>query len=493
MKKFGRTVLFLCCFLIVFSIASVLVIQKPTTDTKGFYQQKKNSIDVLYIGSSHAYCAISPLELYENYGFTGYIRATSCQRSWESYTLLEEALKYQKPKLVVYEVMSAYHGDPQLETYSREVYDTMRPSITKWRGVLTDLEGAQDSDALSRFVPMVRYHERWKSLAQNDFEYIFQKNIIPYKGFALTFGKTPVKDFTSDTGTVNIQNAEPVFCTEKSEDYIWKMKALCDQEGIDFMMLKVPTAYTPYWNAGMSNGMSVLAEKMQVPFVDYNYGNDAIAMDWNEDTCDEGNHLNYYGAQKVTEAFGQWLHENYSLPDHRQEEEYADWEQSCNLYKTELAKVRLNGCSDFLEYMDLVNNHLLTNPDYVVVMTAKAGLLSQMTPEHQKRLLDMGNDLIYNSPDKTEPNIFIRNYDRIIVKKQTPEDITENYDVKGHRFGVNCLGNNGQEVCDLYIDGHIVGKDAMGINIVLYNLKEERAFDTCFAKFDEEGILRIYR
>ena len=37
-----------------------------------FYKQKENSIDIIYIGDSCVYSAVSPMEIYKNIGVTGY-------------------------------------------------------------------------------------------------------------------------------------------------------------------------------------------------------------------------------------------------------------------------------------------------------------------------------------------------------------------------------------------------------------------------------------
>ena len=43
------------------------------------------------------------------------------------------------------------------------------------------------------------------------------------------------------------------------------------------------------------------------------------------DTVDKGDHLNLTGARKVTRYLGNYLKENYELPDHREEQSYREW------------------------------------------------------------------------------------------------------------------------------------------------------------------------
>ena len=58
-----------------------------------FYREKTDP-DLIFIGSSTVYSGVSPVRIYENYGITSYVLASSSQTSWNSYYVLKEALKY---------------------------------------------------------------------------------------------------------------------------------------------------------------------------------------------------------------------------------------------------------------------------------------------------------------------------------------------------------------------------------------------------------------
>ena len=74
-----------------------------TTIINGFYEEEKNSIDVIFIGSSNCFCTVNPLILYEKYGITAYDFASSSQPMNISLLYLKEALKTQNPKVVALE------------------------------------------------------------------------------------------------------------------------------------------------------------------------------------------------------------------------------------------------------------------------------------------------------------------------------------------------------------------------------------------------------
>lgn len=58
-----------------------------------------------------------------------------------------------------------------------------------------------------------------------------------------------------------------------------------------------------------------------------------MGIDWANDTRDKGDHLNHYGAVKVSHYLGKILTEKYSLPDRRNDANYAFWKEDYEAYK----------------------------------------------------------------------------------------------------------------------------------------------------------------
>ena len=47
----------------------------------------------------------------EKYGITSYIRGSAQQLTWQSYYLLEDALKHETPKVVVFNVLALKYNE----------------------------------------------------------------------------------------------------------------------------------------------------------------------------------------------------------------------------------------------------------------------------------------------------------------------------------------------------------------------------------------------
>ena len=112
-KKWIRGGIFLCLVLLLLSnLNRILCVKSPhgVDQTRYLYVQPKNKIDVLFLGSSHVHCNVNTQLLWDEYGMAAYLMTGAEQPLWNSYYNLKEALKTQKPKLVVLDMISSRDG-----------------------------------------------------------------------------------------------------------------------------------------------------------------------------------------------------------------------------------------------------------------------------------------------------------------------------------------------------------------------------------------------
>ena len=140
--------------------------------------------------------------------------------------------------------------------------------------------------------PVFSYHDRWKSLKANDWRmtvnYTHTENA---KGYQLRCNATP-----ADASNYMTPSDAYAPIPKRNRAYVERIKAFCDENGAQLMLVSTPS--TVNWNMARHNSTQALADKLQIPFIDFNTMSDQVSINWSTDTRDQGDHLNYFGAKK---------------------------------------------------------------------------------------------------------------------------------------------------------------------------------------------------
>lgn len=332
MKKAGKILLFLSILIFLTCFWQKVFIPKwesdglwepVTTMVDGFFAEDTNTIDVLYLGSSNAFYDINPLVIYEEYGITGYVLGSGEQPIACSYYYLQEALKHQKPKVVVLDCLSVYASEGPGEEQNRKAYDYMPLSVDKIASLKENI-GPEES-LVSYIFPIVRYHGRIWDLTVRDFTYLFSDRKYPLKGYA--FSEQQVENLPELNMEVVLH--ENIEISEKNKSYLMKIDALCKENDIQLLFIKTPNIE---WGKYEHEKMTVLAEEMGIPFIDYNsfYKDLGITV---EECFLDGAHLNYKGAEKLSRHLGETVASMMpEVPQHSQSVG-EEWEKDLAVYR----------------------------------------------------------------------------------------------------------------------------------------------------------------
>ena len=272
------------------------------TDPTAILSQPENSIDLLFLGDSEAYSGFVPLELWQNTGIASFVCASVDQKPFETLEFLKTALKNQSPKAVVLETNVLYR------VYSR--MDLIEPTAQK-------------------LFPLLRYHDRWKELSLRDFSAPHYTGEYPDRGYHLLTKADPLEDLTGYMAPM--EEWEPLSNANRSS--LQDLYNLCIENNIQLILYSVPSPQN--WTVRRHNTMEDLSRELGIPYLDGNLLD--LGIDWQTDTYDRGDHLNYFGAVKVTQNLGLWLQENLPLPDHRGEPGYALWDRDLSTLPSRLA------------------------------------------------------------------------------------------------------------------------------------------------------------
>lgn len=288
-----------------------------------YYEEEKNH-DVIFIGDCEVFSNISPVTLWEDYGITSYIRGSAQQLIWQSYYLLEETLKYEKPKVVVFNVLAMKYNEPQNEAYNRMTLDGMRFSSVKLKDIRASL--TKGEDFISYLFPLLRYHSRWSDLTSEDFKYLFHRKKISINGYLMRVDVKPVTVIPTGKKLPDYRFGD------NSYDYLDRMTALCKANGIQLVLIKSPSIY-PYWYKEWDQQMIDYAREHDLVYINFLNYIDDMGIDFTTDTCDAGLHLNLAGAEKFTGYFGGILSGTFGLEDKRNDPDLKKiWKEKADLY-----------------------------------------------------------------------------------------------------------------------------------------------------------------
>ena len=288
------------------------------------YYKETTDHDVIFVGDCEVYENFSPITMWEDYGITSYIRGSAQQLIWQSYYLLEETLEYEKPEAVVFNVLSMKYDTPQKEAYNRMTLDGMKWSKSKVDDIRASM--MEDEKFADYVFPILRYHSRWQELTSDDFKYLFTRRPVSQSGYYMRIDVKPAQTFPKPKKLANYEFGE------NSWKYLEKMRKLCEEKGIQLILVKAPSLY-PAWYDEWEDQIEEYAKTYELPYYNFLELTDEVGIDFTKDTYDGGLHLNLSGAEKMGAYFGKILREEFQVPDRRNDEKIASvWAEKCAAY-----------------------------------------------------------------------------------------------------------------------------------------------------------------
>ena len=262
--------------------------------------EPKDTIDVLVIGDSESYTSISPMDLWIRTGATSFNCGQPGQRIQETRFLLKEALKTQSPKVVLLETNVMFRDPGFIENITMSVVEPVR-----------------------YYFPIFRYHNLWKMF----FDGKKDSGYIAYKGFEIRDKAVPYEGSS--------QYMEKTDATEKIPEFVYHymedIKKMCRENDAELLLVSAPSPCN--YNYKKHNALESYAKENGLPYIDLNMKTEELGINWKTDSYDKGDHLNLSGAQKVTAYMAKYLKENYSIPDHRGEKAYQEWEELAKKFR----------------------------------------------------------------------------------------------------------------------------------------------------------------
>jgi hypothetical protein len=329
LKKFIRVTVFLVILVASLWLLQRLLVPKYIHENEegvlsAEYYDNAGDNDVLFIGDCEVYSNFSPIKLWQEYGITSVIRGTPQQLIWQSYYMLEDTLRYETPKVVVYNVFSMRYDKPQNEAYNRLTLDGMRWSSVKSDAIKASM--TEEESYISYLFPILRFHSRWNELTGDDLKYLFSTEKLSHNGYVMRVDTKPVEVLPEP-----IPQADYTY-SDIDWEYLDKIRDCCKEHGITLILIKSASCY-PHWYDEWDQQIRDYAEKNDLTYVNFLQHQDETGIDYTTDTYDAGLHLNLSGAEKSSVYFGKILKDQPGITDRRGDAELdAKWQEKIEFY-----------------------------------------------------------------------------------------------------------------------------------------------------------------
>lgn len=513
-RRIVKALLFVLVGISVFAGLQKIFVPKrypydKTNDTgklRYFMGEEENSVDVLIFGTSHSSRGILPMEMYELYGIKSYNLSTSVQPIEVTYYTLQEAIKTQKPKVVLWDVSGLYI-DYGSQPHWKMILDEMEIGRNKDLFVREYLKKFQDTGETwaDLLFPLLGYHTRWKELTKQDFTLIKSNTHYFSKGgqinptiltgipvddmnaIAEGMMQNTVKEVSEYRGQEwNGWEEEDVLYSvdriDSNIEWLTRIKELCDANRIQFLAVKVPSAYSPQWYASAWTAerhaeTEALCEELGISYYDMLYDVD-LNIDFEKDTYDRGMHLNLYGARKVSANLGHYLKERYGLSEERSQQ----WDRDFQSYQKvrEVALLELE--QDFAAYVNTLTD---TYRDKTIFIAASDDMSQGLNEADLNALRALGLREDYSEA-------FQDSYIAVIQDGKVEYEALSNRPLdyngvcgrSGKKYELHSSGWWTAAGASVRLDGTEYAVNSRGLNIVVYDderglVLDSVGFDTC--------------
>ena len=455
-----RVLLFLLLASFLVSAADYVLTPKSAISS-AFYAEPRDTIDVLFVGGSHAAAAFDPTQLWMQQGFTGYTFYSWGQPAWTSYHYVKEALKTQSPKVVVVEAFGFMYGRSYLsmnnfDSVSDDFSLQIRPGINRLELAIAMSRYQQAGTPFYRYNSLLRYHGRWKSLTAEDFTWFFTDHYSTDKGFGPVYGHEAFEPQVPPMGVM----PRPLY--PGCESYLLKLIELSLKEGFQLVLAMTPYVLESPEEWGVIQTIRNICEANDVAFLDYNSQNIALQSEFSmAEDMGEHAHVNQYGAAKITRHIGEYLAANYSLEDRRGQPSLAYWDEAAAIEGWDRTVKHLQLSATAAQWLPR-----LDNPRFSAVM-----VLGDMSVPGDSGPLREGLAFFGVNPDALEGNLLMAVEGGNVVLLQTAAaPLRTDLQLAGHGFRLISDGANTQIV----MDGQQCALGSEGMQaIVLDNLTGE--------------------
>ncbi len=281
------------------------------THGREYVNEKQNSFDVMFFGDSNVRLGVIPARLKDKYDIYSYNCGINGQVISNIGRRIKHASKYQNLKVVIIDV-----------------------------NCINTIDFGKLNENFMYVTSPFIFGVKWKKFKAHDFfgKSNLKTGIDVDKGYVYS---NIIHKYDHIGDYMNINKDFNKFYAWKNLKKLQKIIADCQKKNVKVILTQIPTLE---WSAKKSAKIKIIADKYQIPFIDYNYETKAkFGLDLKTSFCDNGIHLNTFGAIKITDHIGAYLKTNYSdVISKNLTDDSQNWTRVINNYKTRISQYKIS-------------------------------------------------------------------------------------------------------------------------------------------------------
>lgn len=485
--------------------------ERLTRSITGVYQEDRDSLDLLWLGTSHMQNGISPMEIYRHTGLFSYNIATPAQPLLLTYYRLKSVLKEQSPRIVFLDASglfaSAFSNSLEarwlktLACYPASHFLEKVEVAASMPKLKTD--NSKIDEAISTVFPIIRFHTNYL-LTEDSFVDLHENTFNLAKGHVIKTWVNPVGSaVVTGEGDEDEEEADEIdgegekvksklrSRLKVNYDALERIKQLCDRHRCELVLTKIPLhpdvpAAKGRWTKEKHEIAQEVSDKLGVRFLDLNDVD--IGIDWTTDTCDAGCHLNEWGAVKASRYCAQWLVEEYGFNRTEETKQTREWDAQLEIYDDELSRFEMQlvyNCKDYLER--------LKQGDYTILCAVSGTVGDYWSDSIQNAFSEATGakeNLCITQEDESG-----RAYVGAFVDKKPLQEVSGKTDCSaegtlpdGRAFMISSAAVNNAKSASIIIEGTEYVTQGSGMCIVVYDNEMHCVIDSAVFNTQREDI-----
>ncbi len=329
-----------CVIFAVICCACLLTAQNVLNDKESkdyqkmhaIFKEPENSFDAIFLGSSSTYAYWNPAVAWNEKGIAVYSMSNASQPFEITHYLIDDIKDRHPNALYIINITRMLEVEKYYDAKIFRYVNAYPFTANKYIALnhMLNITNVPLKDRLQYFLPIIRFHSRWKEL----------------KAFDLSFTEEPYKSASRYANYLKTTKAQkPVDydfevlgeLTETMTATLDNIMNYCKEEELKVLFVFMPQALHREVSNNRQNTVAKTLVDNGFDILDLRKVTDEIGLDFSKHYYDN-KHTNIHGSILVTEYISNYLIENYDFKDKRGTEEYADWDKECKAYYKHIAK-----------------------------------------------------------------------------------------------------------------------------------------------------------